>query len=57
MTFGMIIGALIVGSSLLMQTSSGPTLLGLPAVGIVGYLVAAILGLAMVFSMWRSRTL
>ena len=57
MTFGMIIGSLIVGSSLLMQTSSGPTLLGLPAVGIVGYLVAAILGLAMVFSMWRSRTL
>ena len=57
MTFGMIIGALIVGSSLLMQLSSGPSFLGLPVIGLVGYLIAAVLGLAMVFSMWRSRRL
>jgi ubiquinone biosynthesis protein len=57
MTFGTIIGALIVGSSLLMQLTNGPRLLGLSVIGLVGYLVAAILGLGMVFSMWRSRTL
>ncbi len=57
MTFGMIIGALIVGSSLLMQVSGGPKFLGLPAIGFAGYLIAAVLGLAMVFSMWRSRRL
>ncbi len=57
LTFGMIVGALIVGSSLLMRISGGPTFLGLPVIGFAGYLVAAILGLAMVFSMWRSRRL
>ena len=57
LTFGMIIGSLIVGSSLLMQLSSGPNFLGLPALGLIGYLLAAIMGLAMVFSMWRSRRL
>ena len=56
-TFGMIIGALIIGSSTLMQISSGPSLLGLPVLGLVGYLLAAVLGLGMVFSMWRSRRL
>lgn len=56
-TFGMIIGALIVGSSLLMQISSGPNFLGLPVIGLAGYLIAAVLGLGMVFSMWRSRRL
>ncbi len=56
-TFGMIVGALIVGSSLLMRVSSGPTFLGLPVIGFAGYLVAAVLGLGMVFSMWRSRRL
>ncbi|MCK4343381.1 MAG: hypothetical protein KAY37_16835 [Phycisphaerae bacterium] len=56
-TFGMIIGSLIIGSSTLMQLSSGPNFLGLPVIGLVGYLLAAVLGLAMVFSMWRSRRL
>lgn len=57
LTFGIIIGALIVGSSLLMQTAAGPSLFGWPVIGLVGYLVAAVLGLAMIFSMWRSRRL
>jgi len=57
LTFGMIVGALIVGSSLLMRISGGPTFLGLPVIGFAGYLVAAVLGLGMVFSMWRSRRL
>jgi len=56
-TFGMIVGALIVGSSFLMRISGGPRFLGLPVIGLAGYLIAAILGLAMIFSMWRSRRL
>ena len=55
--FGMIIGSLIIGSSLLMQLSRGPNFLGLPVIGLVGYLIAAVLGLGMIFSMWRSRRL
>ena len=55
--FGMIIGSLIIGSSLLMQLSRGPNFLGLPVIGLVGYLIAGVLGLGMIFSMWRSRGL
>ena len=56
-TFGMIVGALIVGSSLLMRISSGPNFLGRPVLGPAGCLIAVVLGLGMVFSMWRSRRL
>jgi len=54
-TFGLIIGALIVGSSLVLHRSTGPTLLGVSLLGLVGYILATVLGLGMVFSMWRAR--
>jgi len=56
-TFGMIIGSLIIGSSLLMQLSRGPNFLGFPLIGLVGYLIAGVLGLGMILSMWWSRRL
>lgn len=46
---GVIIGALIIGSSLIVTTGATPHLLGYPALGIVGYLVSALLGLRVVW--------
>ena len=46
---GVIIGALIIGSSLIVTTGATPHLLGYPALGIIGYLVSALLGLRVVW--------
>jgi len=46
---GVIIGALIVGSSLIVITGIQPHLLGYPALGIVGYLLSAVLGLYVIW--------
>ena len=53
----MIIGALIVGSSLVVQTSIGPSLFGFPLLGVIGYLLASVLGLKLIWDIFRSRNL
>ncbi|PTY06107.1 ABC transporter [Opitutaceae bacterium EW11] len=50
---GVIIGALIIGSSLIVTTGSSPKLFGYPALGIVGFLLSAILGLYVVIDIIR----
>ena len=50
---GVIIGALIIGSSLVVTTGAAPHLFGLPALGIIGYLVSALLGLRVVWDIIR----
>lgn len=50
---GVIIGALIVGSSLIVTTGFQPLLFGYPALGIVGYLLSAILGLYVIWDIMR----
>jgi ubiquinone biosynthesis protein len=54
LTFGLIVAALIVGSSLVMQLKTGPTLYGFPAIGLVGYLIAGVLGLWLIVAILRS---
>jgi len=54
LTFGLIVAALIIGSSLVMQLEGGPTLYGFPALGLIGYLIAGILGLWLVIAILRS---
>ncbi len=54
LTFGLIIAALIVGSSLVMQLERGPMLFGFSVFGILGYLFAAVLGLWLVIAILRS---
>ena len=44
-SFSFVIGSLIIGSSLIVQTGAGPQLFGLPALGLFGYSIAAFLGL------------
>ncbi len=53
----LILTALIVGSSLIMQTDRGPQLLGFPVLAVLGYSVAGILGLWLVLAIFRSGRL
>jgi ubiquinone biosynthesis protein len=48
-----IIGALVIGSSLIVTTGIRPYLFGFPAFGIVGYLISALLGLYVVWDIVR----
>lgn len=50
---GVIIGSLIIGSSLIVTTGIEPHLLGYPALGIVGYLLSAVLGLYVIWDIIR----
>jgi ubiquinone biosynthesis protein len=51
-----IIAALIIGSSLVMQVPVGPNFLGFPLLGVLGYLVASVLGLILLWNIFRSRS-
>jgi len=51
----LIIAALIVGSSLVIQVSGGVRLFGYPIIGIIGYLVASILGIKLIWDMTRKK--
>jgi len=53
----LIITALIVGSSLIMQTNRGPQLFGMPMLSVLGYSVAGIMGLWLVIAIFRSGRL
>ena len=50
---GVIIGALIIGSSLIVTTGIEPHLFGYPALGIIGYLLSAVLGLYVIWDIIR----
>lgn len=53
----LILAALIIGSSLIMQTDKGPKLLGFPVPAFLGYTVAGMLGLWLVYAIIRSGRL
>lgn len=57
LSFSLIIGSLIVGSSLIIQTDKGPMLFGLPVLGLLGYLIAGLLGLWLAIGILRSGRL
>jgi len=54
LTVGIVLAALIVGSSITLTVEGGPTLLGLPVFGLLGFLGAAVAGAWLVVSIWRS---
>ena len=54
LTVAMITASLIIGSSIVMTVKGGPTLLGLPAFGFLGFFLAFIIGLGLMISIWRS---
>lgn len=57
LSFSLIIAALIIASSLIMQLNRGPRLFGLSAFGLIGYLIAAILGFWLIIAILRSGRL
>lgn len=52
-SFALIISALLVSSSLIMVSGKGPLLMGLPAFGIGGFLISAILGIWLIVGIIR----
>jgi ubiquinone biosynthesis protein len=56
-SFSLLIAALIVGSSLIMQTEKGPLLFGFPVLGFLGYSIAGFLGLWLAIAILRSGRL
>ncbi len=55
LTVGIIIGSLLMGSSLVITTGVEPLLWGYPAIGILGFLVSGLLGLYIVVSTLRKH--
>lgn len=57
LSFALIISAIVVGSSVIMLSGKGPLLFGFPMLGVIGYIVALILGLWLALSILRSGRL
>lgn len=57
LSFSLIIAALIIGSSIIIFSDKGPFVFGLSVFGLIGYLIAAILGLWLVIAILRSGKL
>lgn len=57
LAFALIIAALIISSSMLIQFNKGPFLWGYPAPGIIGFVLASVLGLWLLISIIRSGKL
>jgi ubiquinone biosynthesis protein len=57
LSFAVVIAALIVGSSIVFETEAGPSFFGYPMVGLVGFLLASILGLWLLVGIIKSGRL
>ncbi len=55
LTVGVITGAIIMGSSMIITTGIGPFIFGLPALGVIGYLMSVVLGLWLVITILRTK--
>lgn len=56
LAFALIVAAIILGSALSMGIQTPFRIIGYPALGVVGFLLAAILGLYLIYTIIRSRT-
>lgn len=56
-SFSMLVGSIIIGSSLVILTDKGPQLFGFPVLGLLGYSIAGILGLWLAIGILRSGRL
>ncbi|MFP4016607.1 MAG: ABC1 kinase family protein [Halanaerobiales bacterium] len=54
LSISLIISALIIGSSMIIQTDMKPIVYGIPLLGFLGYSIAGIMGLWLVISIFRS---
>jgi ubiquinone biosynthesis protein len=54
LTMGILTASLVVGSSIIMTVKGGPQLFGLPLFGLLGFLIAFLNSVGIIFSIWRS---
>jgi len=54
LSVSLILAAIIVGSSIIMDTAKGPQFLGFPVLAFTGYMVAGLIGLWLVYAIIRS---
>lgn len=54
LAIGIVVAALIIGTSIVMTVRGGPTLLGLPLFGLLGFLGAVFGGVWLLLSIWKS---
>jgi ubiquinone biosynthesis protein len=54
LAMALVIAALVVGSSIVMNVQGGPTILGLPLFGFLGFVGAVVGGLWLLLAIWRS---
>jgi len=54
LTIGVIVAALIIGSSMIITTGVEPLLFGYPALGVIGYVISGIIGLGIIYSILRN---
>lgn len=54
-TIGIVVAALIIGSSIVMTVSGGPTIFGLPLFGFLGFAGATLGSIWLLISIWRTR--
>jgi ubiquinone biosynthesis protein len=54
LTVGIVLAALIIGSSIALTARGGPTVLGLPLFGLLGFAGATLSSLWLLVSIWRS---
>ncbi|MEW5756299.1 MAG: AarF/ABC1/UbiB kinase family protein [Pseudomonadota bacterium] len=54
LSFSLIIGAIVIGSSIVMAFHTGPHYAGIPLLGLAGYVIAAVLGLWWAVAILRS---
>jgi ubiquinone biosynthesis protein len=54
LSMALVIAALVVGSSIVMNVQGGPTILGLPLFGFLGFVGAVLGGLWLLLAIWRS---
>jgi ubiquinone biosynthesis protein len=57
LAFSIVVAAIIVGSSMLIQSNIGSKVFGMPAIGAIGFLVAFLLGLRLLISIIKSGRL
>ncbi len=54
LTMGILTASLVIGSSIVMTVKGGPTLFGLPLFGFIGFMLAFVNSMWILFSIWRS---
>jgi len=55
LTTGIITGAIIMGSSMIITTGIGPHIFGFPALGVIGYIMSVLLGIWLIITILRSK--